>query len=103
MSSRIPCVHCEQLGFVRREYVIQGGEAATEYYCGRCEHGWVVREHERSPRAASSKAHTPRRQRDVWVAPLTMLNRRAVGALYHQTLRTAGPYGIAASAETAWH
>ena len=47
MSHGTKCVHCDQVGFVRQEYVIQGGAAATEYFCGRCEHIWVIREHER--------------------------------------------------------
>ena len=44
MPYRTPCVHCERVGFVRRERVIKGGMTTTVYYCGACEHGWAVRD-----------------------------------------------------------
>ena len=45
MPDRTPCVHCQRVGFVRRERVIKGGLATSAYYCGACEYGWSVRDH----------------------------------------------------------
>ena len=65
MPATIPCAHCGQVGFVRWEHVIQGDEAATEYYCGRCEHEWVIRDHERrhAPRPAKRLPYTEQRSK----------------------------------------
>ena len=70
MPNKTPCVHCGVVGYVRWEHVIHGNEAAVEYYCGRCEHQWVIRERERRkaprpvkrarPVGASDTIRTPR-------------------------------------------
>lgn len=46
MPSTTPCVHCGVVGNVRWERVITGTVILVEYYCGRCEHVWRVREDE---------------------------------------------------------
>jgi hypothetical protein len=47
MPAQTPCIHCKTVGFVRREHVITGGKAVVEYYCGHCEHAWVVADNSR--------------------------------------------------------
>jgi hypothetical protein len=56
-----PCAQCGRVGFVRVEHILKGGYAATEYYCGSCEHAWTVLdegERRKSIRTRRRKAHT---------------------------------------------
>ena len=50
MSADTPCVHCQTVGFVRREHVITAAAAQILYYCGCCDHSWSVAEKD-EPRA----------------------------------------------------
>ena len=61
MPAHTPCAHCGTVGFVRWERIITGEESATEYYCGRCEHSWRVRdvlEQHTAPRPVARPAVT---------------------------------------------
>jgi hypothetical protein len=50
MSALIACISCKTVGFVRREFVLQGTTSYTNHYCGHCLHRWT------SPRAADATA-----------------------------------------------
>ena len=49
MPDRTPCVHCDSVGYVRREHVIEAGRALIQFYCGRCERTWTVAEEQDAP------------------------------------------------------
>jgi len=38
------CERCETIGFVRREHVIERGNALIRFYCGHCNQTWEVAE-----------------------------------------------------------
>ena len=49
-----PCPRCNDNLYVRAEKVLSGFRITQAYYCGRCNHEWVVpadgRERDRRPR-----------------------------------------------------
>ena len=42
MPDKTRCPRCLKVGFVRFENVIRGGMAERHYYCGACNHSWVI-------------------------------------------------------------
>ena len=56
MPDRTPCPHCGKIGFVRREHVIKGGQAATAFYCGACNRSWEVKQDEAEARPPSNRS-----------------------------------------------
>ena len=44
MPDKRRCVGCDRVGFVRREHVIEKGNAQIHYYCGHCEHTWTTQD-----------------------------------------------------------
>ena len=44
MPAQTPCARCGTIGFVRWERIISAEESITEFFCGRCEHEWRVRD-----------------------------------------------------------
>ena len=42
MPAATECPSCNRVGFVRFERVIRAGHARRHYYCGACDHTWVV-------------------------------------------------------------
>ena len=81
MPATTPCVHCGAVGNVRWERVITGTVVVVDYYCGRCDHEWRLREgderretphptpiddelnHVRPGDSAGSRTSTPRHRR----------------------------------------
>jgi hypothetical protein len=59
MPAETPCIHCQTVGFVRREHVITGAHSAIEYYCGHCDHAWSLANNDRkhSHRRPKPKPH----------------------------------------------
>ena len=55
------CKHCQTVGFVRREHVIQGRHATLLYYCGACDHSWAVEEAAPKTAATNGKSDAPDR------------------------------------------
>jgi hypothetical protein len=56
-----PCPRCQDDLFVRREQVLSGRRVSSAYYCGRCNHEWLV-ETTAAPDAADRRV-TERRKR----------------------------------------
>jgi hypothetical protein len=63
MPDRTVCPHCLKVGFIRREYVLQGGRAMTAFYCGACNRSWKVEDIDRADEKASSQTDPARRFR----------------------------------------
>jgi transposase-like protein len=42
VPDRTECPRCHKVGFVRYEKVIHAGHAERHYYCGSCNHSWIV-------------------------------------------------------------
>ena len=38
----MPCPKCQKSGFTRLEHIITGLASSRAFYCGVCEHTWVV-------------------------------------------------------------
>ena len=47
MHDEPACPNCRRSDLIRREHVIKGGRAVTDYYCGACEVSWTVAQDER--------------------------------------------------------
>jgi len=63
MPDRTTCPHCRKVGFVRREYVIKGGQAMIAFYCGSCDRSWQIEDQDPRDEKGSSRTDPARRSR----------------------------------------
>jgi hypothetical protein len=56
MPYRIECVHCKRVGLVRVERILKGERTYQSYYCGSCNHIWLVVENDEPRRTPSGHA-----------------------------------------------
>jgi hypothetical protein len=63
MANQTACPECEEVGLVRAERILKGSSVTVSYYCGACEHAWiVVHEERRAPLMATVKPKPDRRR-----------------------------------------
>ena len=49
MANPIQCVHCKRVGLVRVEHIVKAELTFLSYYCGACNHIWLVAENDEQP------------------------------------------------------
>src|SRR5687768_3680 len=73
VAYQIPCPQCDRTGFVRLEHVIKGRSESVAYYCGSCEHNWII--------AATTNPLPPTPTRPPLPKPRTRFLRRSYRAV----------------------
>jgi len=63
MPENSPCAYCGVVGFVRRERIIRGDTAFSQYDCGSCGRSWTVSDGGERREGPAERRRVPREGR----------------------------------------